>query len=219
MADVITKPDETTPNPEGTTPIGTTPATNDTGAGKDGVGGDDTPSYADLVKQVSELSAKVGVLTKTKDKLASENGDLRKQLRAKMTDEEAAAKDKAERDEAVQNEIKDLRAKLNLNEAVKRYMSMKMSEEMAMTVAKAELDGDMDTVTASINAHMEAQKKEAEEKVKAELFAQMPNPQSGNGNGQIDYEKQYHDKLAAGDVQGAIEAQLLASQQAMAAQI
>jgi hypothetical protein len=41
----------------------------------------------------------------------------------------------------------------------------------------------------------------------------MPEPISGNGDGQIDYEKQYNDKLAAGDTFGAITAQLLAAQQ------
>ena len=36
---------------------------------------------------------------------------------------------------------------------------------------------------------------------------------SGNGNGQIDYNKIYQEKLASGDLQGAITAQLMGAQQ------
>lgn len=172
-----------------------------------------TPTVADLMKQLAEVKVDNRRLKKANDSLSSENGNMRKQLNAKMTEEELRAQQKSERDEQVSKELAELRKEVALGKATKRYMSMKMPEDLASKVAQAELDGDMDLVTASISTFMEAQQKEAEEKVKAEIYAKMPTPVSGNGDGQIDYEKVYTEKLNAGDIEGAIHAQLMSAQQ------
>ena len=171
------------------------------------------PTYADLMKELAELKVDNRRLKKANDSLSSENGGLRKQVNAKLTEEELRAQQKSEKEEETAKRIAELEAKVAINEATKRYMSMGMPEEFAGKVAQSELNGDMDLVTASIKSFMDARSKEAEEKVRAELLAQMPVPISGNGDGQIDYETQYKEKLAAGDVQGAIHAQLMAAQQ------
>ena len=80
-------------------------------------------------------------------------------------------------------------------------------------MAHADVDGDKALVNASIKSFMEAQAKAIEEKVKADIYAKMPIPVSGNGDGQIDYEKIYKEKLESGDLQGAIHAQLMGAQQ------
>lgn len=176
-------------------------------------GEDTTPTVADLMKQLAEARVDNRRLKKANDSLASENGSMRKQLNAKMTEEELRAQQKSEKDEQVSKELAELRKEVALGKATKRYMSMKMPEDLASKVAQAELDGDMDLVTSSISAFVEAQKKEAEEKIKAEIYAKMPTPVSGNGDGQIDYEKIYTEKLNAGDIEGAIHAQLMSAQQ------
>lgn len=171
------------------------------------------PTYADLMKELAELKVDNRKLKKANDSLASENGGLRKQVNAKLTEEELRAQQKSEKEEAVAKELAELRTEVALAKATKRYMSMNMAEELATKVAQAEIDGDMDLVTASIKAFLDAQKKETEEKVKADIYAKMPIPVSGNGDGQVDYEKIYQEKLDSGDLQGAIHAQLMGSQQ------
>lgn len=174
-------------------------------------GGDDTNTVANLMKEVADLKVDLKRLKKANDSLSSENAGLKKQVNAKMTEEELRAQQKKDENDEIKQELSELRKEVALNKATKRYMSMQMPEELAEKVAQAELDGDMDTVTTTINSFVQAQKKEVEEKVTADLYAKMPIPKSGNGDGQIDYEKQYNEKLASGDIAGAISAQLLAN--------
>lgn len=169
------------------------------------------PTIADLMKELAELKVDNRRFKKANDSLASENASLKKQVNAKMTEEELRAQQKAEEDDELRKKIADLEKKIALSDATERYMSMKMPKELAEKLAQAELDGDMNTVTTSINSFVEAQKKEVAEKVTADLYAKMPIPKSGNGDGQIDYEKQYNEKLASGDIAGAISAQLMAN--------
>ena len=171
------------------------------------------PSMADLMKALAELRVDNRKLKKANDSLASENGDLRKQVNAKLTEEELRAQTKAEKEEETSKRIAELEAKVALNDATKSYMSMGMPEELATKVAQADVDGDKELVNASIKAFMEAQTKATEERVKAEIYAKMPVPVSGNGDGQIDYEKIYQEKLNEGDLTGAIHAQLMGAQQ------
>lgn len=171
------------------------------------------PSMADLMKAIAELRVDNRKLKKANDSLASENGDLRKQVNAKLTEEELRAQTKAEKEEETSKRIAELEAKVALNDATKSYMSMGMPEELATKVAQADVDGDKELVNASIKAFMEAQTKATEERVKAEIYAKMPVPVSGNGDGQIDYEKIYQEKLNEGDLTGAIHAQLMGAQQ------
>lgn len=171
------------------------------------------PTIAELMKELAELKVDNRKLKKANDSLASENGGLRKQVNAKLTEEELRAQQKSEKEEEVAKELQELRTEVALAKATKRYMSMNMEETLAAKVAQAEIDGDMDLVTASIKTFLEAQTKATEEKVKAEIYAKMPIPVSGNGDGQIDYDKIYQEKLAEGDMQGAIHAQLMGSMQ------
>lgn len=171
------------------------------------------PTIAELMKELAELKVDNRKLKKANDSLASENGGLRKQVNAKLTEEELRAQQKSEKEEEVAKELAQLRTEVALAKATKRYMSMNMEETLASKVAQAEIDGDMDLVTASIKTFLDAQTKATEEKVKAEIYAKMPIPVSGNGDGQIDYDKIYQEKLEAGDLQGAIHAQLMGSAQ------
>ena len=176
-----------------------------------GESGNDVNTVANLMKELADLKVDLKRLKKANDSLSSENAGLKKQVNAKMTEEELRAQAKKEENDEIKQELSELRKEVALNKATKRYMSMQMPEELAEKVAQAELDGDMDTVTTTINSFVQAQKKEVEEKVTADLYAKMPIPKSGNGDGQIDYEKQYNEKLASGDIAGAISAQLMAN--------
>jgi predicted RNase H-like nuclease (RuvC/YqgF family) len=195
-----------------------TPTETQTQSNTENKGDVNQPTIAELMSQIAEIKIDNSKLKKANDKLASENASLHKQVNAKLTEEELRAQQKSDEFDELRQELEKVKKENALNKATKRYLSMNMPEALAEKVATAELEGDMETVTQSINTFMDAQKKETEEKVKADFLAKMPNPISGNGDGQIDYEKQYNEKLAAGDINGAILASLQANAQQQAAQ-
>ena len=169
---------------------------------------------AAMMQELTDVKVDNKKLKRANDNLASENASLKKQVNAKLTEEELRAQQKSDEMEELRTRLAAQEKINKRNEATKRYMSMKMNESLAEKLANAELEGDMETVTSGINSFMEAQMKEVEERVKAEIYATMPTPASGNGDGQIDYAAQYNEKLAAGDVNGAILAQLEGAMQA-----
>ena len=117
------------------------------------------PTLAQMMKELAEAKVDIKRLKKANDSLASENAGLKKQVNAKLTEEELRAQKVSEEKEAFAAELKELRNEVALTKATKRYMTMGMSEDMATKLAQSELDGDMDTVTSGINTFVQAQKK------------------------------------------------------------
>ena len=165
-------------------------------------GGGSEVTLESLMAEIATLKADNVKLKSTNDKLCQSEGELRKQLRAKMTAEEQAneleAQKKAEHEEYVSN----LEKELATIKATARYIDMGFDPEKAKETAVAELDGDKERVSANIKAMLAAQRKQMEKDIRDDLMKDMPLPQSGN-QGNIDYTKQYTDALNAGDTQAA----------------
>ena len=176
-------------------------------------GGGSEVTLESLMAEIATLKADNVKLKTTNDKLCQSEGELRKQLRAKMTAEEQAkeleAQKKAEHDEYVSG----LEKELAIIKATARFIDMGFEPDKANETAVAEFDGDKETVNANIKAMMAAQRKKMEQDLRAELLKDMPVPQSGNQSN-IDYTKQYTDALNAGDTQAAALAILNQSQSA-----
>lgn len=174
-------------------------------------GGGSEVTLESLMAEIATLKADNVKLKTTNDKLCQSEGELRKQLRAKMTAEEQAneleAQKKAEHEEYVSN----LEKELATIKATARYIDMGFDPEKASETAVAELDGDKETVNANIKAMMAAQRKKMEQELRDQLMKDIPAPQSGN-QGNIDYSKQITDALNAGDAQAAALAILNQSQ-------
>ncbi len=123
------------------------------------------------------------------DKHASEAASYKKQLREKMSEDEAkkakedeeraAAEARAEELEARVRELETERAKSSY---VNAYLSMGYDEKLAKASAEAMVKGDMDTVFKNQRQHVENREKA----LKAELLKQTPPPAAGNGDGGID---------------------------------
>ena len=98
------------------------------------------------------------------DKALKNNGELTKQLRAKMTAAEAEEQSKQEERARQEAELKELQEFKRKAEARERYMTIGMSAEFAKLAADAEVKGDMDafaTVMKQYNdASIKAQKDE-----------------------------------------------------------
>lgn len=183
------------------------------GEGDPEPGGGSEVTLESLMAEIATLKADNVKLKSTNDKLCQSEGELRKQLRAKMTAEEQAneleAQKKAEHEEYVSN----LEKELATIKATARYIDMGFEPDKAAETAAAELDGDKETVNANIKAMMATQRKKMEQELRDQLMKDMPAPQSGN-QGNIDYSKQITDALNAGDAQAAALAILNQSQSA-----
>jgi hypothetical protein len=104
-------------------------------------------------------------------------GEMTKTLRAKMSEAELQAEQKAAEDEEKAAHVKELEDYKAQNEALKRYRIQGMDEELAAKAAKAEIEGDMDELANIQAQHTKALLKEKE----AEWKASRPKAQMGDG--------------------------------------
>ena len=90
------------------------------------------------------------------DKALHNNGELTKQLRAKMTASEQEEQAKKEAADALMAEMQELKAFKRRAEAQERYTTIGMSAEFAKAAADAEVKGDMDAFAAIMKRYNEA---------------------------------------------------------------
>lgn len=130
----------------------------------------EVPEKVDLSLYVSKDTA---------DKYATEAAELKKQLKSKMTNDEAA-KAQADADrKALEDKYTELLRKSTIAEHTARYITMPgYDEKLARETAEALFDGDMERVFSN------QQKANAayEKKLRADLVKQDPKP-SGAGGG------------------------------------
>jgi len=118
------------------------------------------------------------VAKKTFDEKATEAANLSKQLKAKMTDDEAA-KAQAEADrKALEDKYTELLRKSTIAEHTARYIAMPgYDEKLARETAEALFDGDMERVFANQQKANVAYEK----KLRADLVKQDPKPDGAGG--------------------------------------
>lgn len=123
------------------------------------------PDYSGYVKK------------ETFDKTASELSKAKKDILAKMSEDERA---KQERDEELQK-LRERNAELEKLTTVAKYkaqyLGMGYDEALATATAQAWADGDYDKVIANTAAHLTAHDKQ----VKAGMLGEMKMPPAGSG--------------------------------------
>lgn len=120
----------------------------------------------------------------TADKYASEAAELKKQLRATQTDEEAAkAEAEAKRIETEQK-YNELLRKATVSEHTAKYLALGYEEKLARETAEALFDGDMEKVFANQQKANEAYKK----RIEADAMRNMTPPAGGGSAEQGDSE-------------------------------
>lgn len=159
-------------------------ATEETGAAGDNGGQEQPITLESLMADNAKLKADIAKNKAALDKALHNNGELTKQLRAKMTASEQEAEAKREAEEAQANRIKELETYKARSEARERYMAtIGMSADLAKEAADAEVNGDMDALAAVYKRHQEVILKASE----AEWLKKRPVPESGKGeSGQKD---------------------------------
>jgi hypothetical protein len=122
-----------------------------------------TPTIEDLQLQLAEERAKAQKFKSSFDKVSSEVAEYKKQLRAKLTEDEQKQLE-IEEERAKQAEyIKGLEDFKKMSEATTRYMTVVgMSAELAKEASEAEINGDMDALAQIYSKHNEMVKKQME---------------------------------------------------------
>lgn len=119
----------------------------------------DKPETPTLEEIMAELAKERAEKEKTKvalDKALKETGELKKNLRQKMTAQEQEDEAKREQDEQHKAYVASLEEFKHRTEAKDRYLMQGMSVEMAEKAAKAEVDGDMDGLATIQRQHTES---------------------------------------------------------------
>lgn len=111
------------------------------------------------------------------DKYASEAAGYKKQLRDRMTEDEATKAKAAEDMEKIMAEVETLRAEKAIGEYTTQFMGIGYSEELAKSTATALQKGDMATMFKNHSKFVV----DRDKAMKAELLKSTPTPPAGEG--------------------------------------
>lgn len=112
------------------------------------------------------------------DKKASEAAELSKQLKSRMSEDEAKkAQEEAER-AALLARVEELEHERAVSGYTNAYLAMGYDEKLAKSSAEALAKGDMDAVFKNQKIHSDAREKA----LRSELLKQTPPPAAGNPN-------------------------------------
>lgn len=111
------------------------------------------------------------------DKTASELAGVKKQLKEKMTDDEAAKQKEQEEREELQSKYEKLLHETEVAKNKAKLIGLGYDEKLADETAEAMASGDLEKVMANQKKHLEA----FEKKVRAEALKDTPKP-TGDGD-------------------------------------
>lgn len=121
-------------------------------------------------------SDEVSKLRKALSKSNSEAADYKKQLRARMTEQEAKEREEAEAREKLQNDYNELKKLMQLSDMKARFLALGYDEEAAQKTAEAMLEGNQDVFFENQKKIMDGLQK----KIREDLMKGNPRP-SGSG--------------------------------------
>ncbi len=111
------------------------------------------------------------------DKTASELAEKKKQLQAKLTEDEAAKQKEREEREELQSKYEKLLHESQVSKFKAKLLGMGYEEKLADETAEAMASGDTEKVFTNQKKHLEA----VEKKVRAEVLKTTPKP-TGDGD-------------------------------------
>lgn len=153
-------------------------------------GENNTPSVEELMLKLEEANAKVDEANSRADrnkseldKALKENGALKKEKRASMTEADRLAEEKAEADRVREEHVKELEARLNRSEAEKAYKFV-TDDKMVESLIDAVSDADHSAIANILEKYASAKVKEAQ----AEWMKSRPRVNMG-GEGSLTKEQ------------------------------
>ena len=137
-----------------------------------------TPSVEELMSQLEEANNRADRNKAELDKALKENGTLKKEKRASMSEAERLAEEKAEADRQREEHVKDLEARLNRREAEMAYKSVS-DEKMVESLIDAVSDADHNAIASIMEKYASAKVKDAQ----AEWMKSRPRVNMGGEGG------------------------------------
>lgn len=134
-----------------------------------------------LKLDLPDNSAELARMKSALDKATSEAADYKKQLKGKLTEDEAAAAEREAKWAEMEEKLKELETEKTISTYKASYLAMPgFDEKLAEDTAKALAEGDMKAVFAN------QQKANAayEKKLRAEMVKQDPKPDGAGGDDQ-----------------------------------
>ena len=152
----------------------------------EGIEGFDSMTAEEKVEALLKLdlpdsSAELARMKSALDKATSEAADYKKQLKGKLTEDEAAAAEREAKWAEMEAKLKELETEKTISTYKASYLAMPgFDEKLAEDTAKALAEGDMKAVFAN------QQKANAayEKKLRAEMVKQDPKPEGAGGDDQ-----------------------------------
>jgi hypothetical protein len=124
-------------------------------------------------------------------KANSEAAELKRQLKARMTEDEQKEAERLAAEAAIKAELDALRKDKTISDSKAKFLGLGYDEKLAAETAKALADGDMDKVFANQQIHIENVKKAAA----ASALADDPKPPAGSSGGDPDPAKDEINKI------------------------
>lgn len=142
-----------------------------------------TPTVEELMEQLKQANDRADRNKTELDKALKENGTLKKERRASMSEAERVEAERIENEKATKEELENLRKELNHNKAVNAYRSIS-DEKMVESLIDAVSDADHSAIANVMEKYATAKVKEAQ----AEWLKSRPQLNMG-GDGAITKEQ------------------------------
>lgn len=139
----------------------------------------------------TDNSAEIAKLKESVTKANAEASKYKKELSAKLSDDERKAKEDAEKWEQIAKERDELLREKNISTHKAKFLENGFSAELADSSAQAIVDGDFDTVFKNLGEY----RKSIEKQFKAENVDSMPKPQGG-GQKDTNITKEQFEKMS-----------------------
>lgn len=156
----------------------------------------------EALKDVSlpqDRTAEFESLKKAYDKAASDTAEYKRQLKARMSEEEKAKTEMDEKFQKMEKENAEMKKRIRVSELKAKFISSGLDAEEAAKVAEEAYGGNIDFVIETYNKKIATVK----ETVKADLMAETPSIQGG-ASGQVkDISPDIDSNIAIGDYANA----------------
>lgn len=144
---------------------------------REGMSVEDIEKALEGIELPNDGSAEIERLKAALSKSNSEAADYKKQLREKMTAEEAKAKEDADKWDELQSKYDALLKESNITKNKARLLALGYDDALATEVAEAMAKGDTDKVFAGQQKHLDSVAK----KIREDALKGTPKPTGGSG--------------------------------------
>ena len=158
---------------------------------KDGMTVEEITEALAGVEMPKDNSAELAKLKESVTKANAEASKYKKELSAKLSDDERKAKEDAEKWEQVVKERDELLREKNISTHKAKFLENGFSADLADSSAQAIVDGDFETVFKNLGEY----RKSIEKQFKAENVDNMPKPTGGSGSAP-EITKEQFDKMS-----------------------